>query len=330
MTDVSIIIVNYHSAQMVIDCVESVESHTRGLDYELFIVDNESTEQEREAFRHVLGDRVLVIPSESNLGFGKANNLGAASAAGKYLFLLNPDTILMNNAVKALFDYLELHPEAGAAGGNLFAPDRTPTGSFCQSFDCPEQEKDPSRWSTILKKKVRQKRGSADGRPFASSFNYSGRPMKVAYIYGADMMLPRALFEELGGFDPDFFMYAEEEELSWRITQKGYEIISVPDAEIIHLEGATMKSGAVFHEPQFRMRMNGKLLFFKKCYGIDGMKTFYQYRRRLYERLIRFAVLRGRKPGSTLASQMLNCLNEEYQKMTASKADRKVYHGGDQ
>lgn len=315
--DVSIIIVNYHSTQMIIDCVNSIREHTAGLRYEVLVVDNGSTEEDRTTFFQQLGESIRLLPAGENLGFGKANNLGASHASGKYLFLLNPDTILMNNAIKSLFDYLEANPETGIAGGNLYSPDGKPTGSYCLRFDDPEEEIEMSKWSTILKKKVQEKRGAKNARPFAFSFNYSDAPIPVAYVFGADMMLSRALFEEIGGFDPDFFMYAEEEELTWRVHQKGYEVVCVPSARIIHLEGATQKSGEAFSERQFRMRMNGKLIFYRKCYGIEGMNTFYHSRCLQYRRLIRFAQLRGKKAENTQAYRMLEALQDEYRKYTA-------------
>ena len=316
--DVSIIIVNYHSEPMIIDCVRSIQEHTRSLNYEILVVDNGSTEKKENEHFQFLREKVRWIPVGDNLGFGKANNLGATHARGKYLFLLNPDTVLMNNAVKILFDYLEANPETGIAGGNLYSPDEKPTGSFCLRFDDPAEEIKASKWGTILKKKLWEKCGTNTSRPFASSFNYSNSPIPVAYIYGADMMLSRGLFEEIGGFDPAFFMYYEEEELTWRVHQKGYQVICVPSARIIHLEGATQKVGATFSERQFRMRMNGKLIFYKKCYGAEGMETFYRYRCRLYRRLLRFSQLRGRQADNTQAYRMLNCLQDEYRKYTTN------------
>ena len=316
--DVSILIVNYHSTQMIIDCVRSIREHTAGLRYEILVVDNGSTDEEQVLFSQQLGENARLLPAGENLGFGKANNLGASHASGKYLFLLNPDTVLMNNAVKILFDYLETNPETGIAGGNLYSPDEKPTGSFCLRFDDPADEIKASKWGTILKKKLREKCGTNNSRPFASSFNYSNSPISVAYVYGADMMLSRALFEECGGFDPEFFMYAEEEELTWRIHEMGYQVVCVPQARIIHLEGATQKSGSSFSERQVRMRMNGKLIFYKKCYGAEGMETFYRYRCCQYRRLVRFAQLRGKTADNTQAYRMLNCLQDEYRKYTTN------------
>ena len=102
MMDISVIIVNYHSAKMVMDCINSIYSQTRGASFEIIVVDNASGDGSVELLRETFGERITVIASPENLGFGRANNLGAAQAKGKYLFLLNPDTLLVNDALGIL------------------------------------------------------------------------------------------------------------------------------------------------------------------------------------------------------------------------------------
>ena len=109
--DVSIIIVNYCSAGLVTEAVRSIIRETKDVSYEIIIVDNASSDDSAEKL-DALDNNVRLIIADQNLGYGKANNLGAANANGEYLFLLNPDTILMNNGAKILWDYLKKHPEA--------------------------------------------------------------------------------------------------------------------------------------------------------------------------------------------------------------------------
>lgn len=105
--DVSIIIVNYHSADLVVDCINSVFEKVNNLKYEIIVVDNASEDGSVEKLEQIFGKQIIVISSEKNLGFGKANNLGVTKARGKYLFLLNPDTILVNDAIQYLYDYID-------------------------------------------------------------------------------------------------------------------------------------------------------------------------------------------------------------------------------
>ena len=310
--DVSIIIVNYNSKDGMIDSINSILHQTKDLTYEILVVDNASPDDPAKILEETFGDRVKLIRSDQNLGFGKANNLGAGDAQGKYLFLLNPDTVLINNAVKVLYDFMETHPKAGAAGGNLYDADQTSAApSFCLTFNSIQSEKKESTWFKILTDKVEQKRNKT-GRPFEKEFNYSERDIKVAYIFGADMMVPRDFFEKMGGFDPDFFMYAEEAELQWRIQKAGYMIFNVPSAKIVHLEGMSSKKRSGFSEQQFHWRMESQLLFFEKCYGQQAAEQFYFYRKRRYQRSLAIHKMHRKESVETTMVKMIKCLNEVF------------------
>ena len=309
--DVSVIIVNYHSAKMVIDCINSIYDKTRDLRYEIIVADNASDDGSVELLRETFGETITLIESPENLGFGKANNLGAKKAAGKYLFLLNPDTILVNNAIKILYDYMEAHPNVGVAGGNLLSPEGMPTPSFCREFDDLKLEKKRASWGNLLGQRICTKLHIGQNRPMAE-FNHTEEAETVAYIFGADMMMPRALFEKVGGFDPDFFMYAEEEELTWRIHSLGYDVMSVPQAEIIHLEGATLNASHAFNPRQFKMRMTGAMMYFQKRFGPEGAAEFYRLRSLRYDRILKIAKIQGKyRPGMTAQLQK-QCLEEVY------------------
>lgn len=148
--DVSIIIVNYCSAKMVAECVESIFEKTKGIDYEIIIVDNDSRDNSEAFLKSTLGDSTTLISAGENLGFGKANNLGAAYAKGEYLLLLNPDTLLVNNAIKVLYDYIKTHPETGVVGGNLYSPEMKAVPSYCMQFDDLNTEREKASWKAIL------------------------------------------------------------------------------------------------------------------------------------------------------------------------------------
>lgn len=309
--DVSIVIVNYHSAQMVIDCIRSVREQTKQNTYEIIVVDNASGDGSVELLRGTFPE-ITMIASDENLGFGKANNLGAREATGKYLFLLNPDTILVNDAIGILVDYLEKNSGVGVTGGNLYSPEMDPAPSFCRRFDDLELERERASWTFLISGKLRDKLGIRSNAKSMEEFNHTDVPEQVAYIFGADMMLPRALFEQVGGFDPDFFMYAEEQELTWRIAQAGYSVVSVPRAKIIHLEGATVKAQNEFSPRQFKMRMNGTLTYYKKRFGAAGAAEFYRLRSLRYDRLMKIAKLQGKFRPDMDAALQIQCLTEVY------------------
>lgn len=320
--DVSILIVNYHSAELIVECCNSIEEKTRGLEYEVIVVDNASGDNSVEILNKELGYKIQLVISDENLGFGKANNLAAQYAKGKYLFLLNPDTILANNAVKILFDYMEENTKVGVSGGNLFSPDMTATPSYCMRFDDLETEKQAASWKEIIGKKFLEKTRVLRYKkylPYEEVFNYSNEVKEVAYIFGADLMIPRKVFESVKGFDPEFFMYAEEEELTWRIVQKGYKIVSVPQAQIIHLEGATTNQTHGFNIRQFKMRMTGTMIYYKKRFGVEGVKLFYQYRSKRYQRLIKLAKVQNKFSSDFVPALQDKYLTEAYKEFMVNQ-----------
>lgn len=322
--DVSIIIINYQTPDLVIECIRSIKEKTQGIDYELIVVDNGSKDDSLKKINDAVGADIHLIVSKQNLGFGKANNLGAKYAQGKYIFLLNSDTILMNNAILELIHYLENHPDTGIVGGNLYSVDGKENSSYSLSFDDINSIRRASRrivvgWELcsawLLRKMISPEKMRA--RAYRKNFNHTGKPIEVGYIFGTDMMLSRSLFEEVNGFDPEFFMYAEEEELSWRITQKGLKIVSVPDAKIIHLDGGTFKRDDSFNSRQYGMRQTGTMVYYKKRFGNEGVNQFYIYKKMRLKRQIFMGKLLRRKMLCELAEAQLCCLEEQYQKFTS-------------
>ncbi len=228
---VSIIIVNFNTYNLVIDCIKSIKNNVQNILYEIIVVDNKSPNREIESLNI---DGVKLILNKYNGGFGYANNIGSKHAKGKYLFFLNSDTILLNNAILELYNFMEKTPAAGICGGNLYTLDLEPTISY-----------------EIFKPSVLNTLDNYLGGFFKKllygnniTFLNSNSPKKIyGYVSGADMFVVKNIFDEVGGFDEDFFMYYEEVELSYRINKCGYNTYIVPNSKIIHLEGGSQKSG---------------------------------------------------------------------------------------
>ncbi len=221
--DVSIIIVNYNTGSLTKACVNSVFAKTKEIKFEVIVIDNASTENNIDLLKR--DHRIIFLPNEENLGFGKANNIGIKLAKGRNILFLNPDTLLVNNSVKVLSDFLDTHECAGACGGNLLGEDLRPVKSFSRFFPGLEEELDD--WSGHRYGRLRYRDNTF--------YNNAGKILKVAFVSGADMMVRRKVIDETGGFDEDFFLFYEETEISYRIRKAGYQIFSVPDAKIIHL-----------------------------------------------------------------------------------------------
>lgn len=261
--DISIIIVNYNTLELTKNTIDSVIEKTTGIKYEIILVDNASTDGSIEYFEKNYKDKIIFLKNKENLGFGRANNKGIEIAKGKFIFLLNSDTLLINNAIKILFDYMKLNSKVGVCGGNLYDIKLNPVHSYLEKI--PSIKTEINYFFNILGKVLKKISKRRD------DFNYSKLVKEVGYITGADMMIRKSVLEKVGVFDEIFFMYSEEAELTYRIKQAGYKIMSVPMAQIIHLEGKSTK----FKDKKFRMYLESKYKYFYKVYGIESCKKFY-------------------------------------------------------
>lgn len=273
MPEISIIFVNYNTSSVLCDSIDSVFAKTQNLTFEIIVVDNNSNEDITQILSQKYGTKVQCECLNENIGFGRANNHGIKLATGKYIFLLNPDTILINNAIKILSDYLDMNPNAGVVGGNLYYSNMMPAASY--------EIKLPSIRTLLLGNWSKNR-----------CFNATDTPIEVGYITGADMMIRSSVLTKTGFFDSDFFMYAEEVELTYRIHKAGYKSFSVPQAKIIHLEGTSFE----FSNKRMGMQFHGRKLYFAKCYGRKGEIIFLWYSR-LYaiSRIMAFSILCNNK-----------------------------------
>lgn len=229
--DVSIIIVNYNTGKLLHDCIQSVKEKTDGLSYEVIVVDNASADDSIETVQSSHPD-VKVVPCGENKGFGRGNNRGMQESTGKYYFLLNPDTLLMNNAIKIMFDFMERTENRNIAvcGGALYNARKEPAVSFGRF---------PTLCSMIFY-----------SMPLSALFrgneglvlSAKRRPFPVDYVTGADFFIRQEVLELAGRFDEHYFAYYEESDLTKRISNLGYQSVIVPSANIMHLEGISFKN----------------------------------------------------------------------------------------
>ena len=228
---ISVIIVTYNTRQMTAECIESIFEKTKGIDFEVILVDNASTDGSKEFFEN--DSRIKYIYSNENLGFGRGNNLGFKYASGKYIFLLNSDTLLVNDAITEMYNYMEKSPaDVGCCGCVLQDKWGNRIHSYHLSFPTLSSLFKEVICFSIPKLYNPYKRDVI--RAAQDKF-----PLKVKQITGADIFIRRKVIEECGMFDPDFFMYFEETEMQHRFFLKGYKSIVIDSPKIIHLEGAS-------------------------------------------------------------------------------------------
>lgn len=247
--DVSVIFVNYKTVSLLIDAIDSLIDKTTGVIYEIIVVDNASGDNSKNLLSEKYKNKIIYIELPENIGFGRANNEGMKIAVGKHLFLLNPDTILQNNAIKILSDYLDSNEQIGVVGGNLFNEDGTPQASYSNSYPSLKSEINKFFCFTYFFRN--------------NSFNTTDIPKFVKTVYGAAFMVKKTVIEKTGGFDSRFFMYAEEDELCYRINKFGYKIMNVPQCRITHLDGGSFE----FSEDRNKRRLDGIRVFYQITYS---------------------------------------------------------------
>lgn len=238
---ISIILVSYNTKKLTIQTIKSIYEKTIGVGFEVIVVDNNSNDGSVLSIRENFKD-VIVIENSLNLGFGIANNIGFEIAQGEYLFFLNTDIVLLNNTVKILSDYLDENKKIGAVGGNLFSKNLSPATSINRLFPGILSELDTFFFNIPSKAYFRKN----------VFFNYLTVPIVFkGNISGAALMIKKELFEKIGKFDRDFFMYYEETEMLYRVIKEGYQLASIPKAKIIHLEGASEDRKEISHRRSF-------------------------------------------------------------------------------
>lgn len=273
--DVSIIIVNYKTSNLVKDCIASVKEKSSLFTYEIIVVDNSVDEEELKKLKLLESDDIHIIDAKGNLGFGKANNLGTTIAEGKYLYFLNSDTLLINNAIYELKKFLDENNDTGIVGSNLYTKELKPNHCFIQSEKNIKSDKKTYNFISVLKKQIFKKR---------IDFNYTDKNKRIdGYVCGASLMIRKSLFDELGGFDKDIFMYAEESLLCYRcINEKHYKIYNIPSSKIIHFEGGSDTSVSYHH---YKVFVDGNVVYYTKAFSkntaikyLKAMKNIMRFR----------------------------------------------------
>jgi len=229
MIDLSVIVVNWNTRELLRACLASVKRHTTGLEYELIVVDNGSSDGSPAMVRKEFPEAVR-IENPDNRGFAAANNQGIRAAKGRAVLLLNSDTELTENSLLKLHRFLFSRREIGAAGGLLTYPGGAPQWSY--GF---EPSLGRMVWITVS-----GLLGIAWGRkPGAVIPDGVARPIQVEYVVGADLMVKKSVLDQIGLLDESFFAYFEETDLCRRVRAAGSEVWFTPETTILHRVGSS-------------------------------------------------------------------------------------------
>jgi len=228
---VSVLIVAYRTRKLIGACLESLYSETSDR-VEVVVVDNGSNDGTAELIMSEF-PQVRLLSLSENIGFARAINLAADNALGQVLVLLNPDTIVHDNAIVRLAQFANEHPGAGIVGGRTLTPDGTLDPRSCWGI--------PTTWSSLCFATglSTMLRGSRLFNPEGLGRWARDSCRGVGMVSGCLLAVRRSVWEELGGFDPAFFMYGEDLDLSIRATRLGYRPMITPDAVVTHLVGGS-------------------------------------------------------------------------------------------
>ena len=250
----SIVIVNYNVKEFLEQALKSILKAAKNISHEIIVVDNLSTDGSVE-FVVKKFPTVRIIRNDKNVGFAKANNQAISISQGKYVCLINPDTVVQEDTFTVLVDFLEQHPEAGAVGSKVLNPDGTLQLACRRSF--------PTPWVAFTKIC-----GLAHYCPNSRLFGRYNLtfldPDKIAEveaISGSFMIVRRHVIDQVGYLDEAFFMYGEDLDWCYRIQKGGWKIFYVPETQIIHFKGESSKKSPFEHNRMFYEAMR---LFVKK------------------------------------------------------------------
>ena len=243
----SVVIVSYNVRLLLEECLKSVEKAMTGIDGEIFVVDNRSTD-DSVAYLEPRFPNVHFIANKENVGFARANNMAIRLSQAEYVLLLNPDTVVYENTLRESVAFMDSHPEAGGVGVRMLTREGTPA---------PESRRAvPTPWVAFLKM-------IGFSRKYYMSHLPWDQPGKIEVISGAYCMLRHKALDQVGLLDEDFFMYGEDIDLSYRLLKGGWQNWYLL-LDIIHYKGESTQKSSFRYVHVFYQAM---LIFFRKHYG---------------------------------------------------------------
>lgn len=264
----SIVIVNWNTCDLLLDCLSSICDPPLNLDFKAIVVDNASNDGSREMVKNRFPE-VKLISNTNNPGFAYANNQALKQCSSELVLLLNADTVVKPGAIETLVEFVESHPDAGIVGARLLNPD----GSL-QLSAYPEPTLSREFWRLFHLDKLWYY-----GTYPMKNWNHN-EPRKVDILKGACLLIRRKALDDVGLFDEDYFIYSEEVDLCTRMHDSGWSLYWLPSAEIIHFGGQSTQQVA---EQMFLLLYQGKIQYFRKHRSTQAVT--------LYKLILFFAIL---------------------------------------
>lgn len=229
--DLTIIIVNWNTKDMLRKCLSSIEKTKGRLQTEIIVVDNASSDGSRDVVRKDFPD-IFLINSGANLGFAMGNNLAIPYATAPIILFLNPDTIVGENTLQCMYDFLIANPSIGALGCKAVDAEGKVQELGIQNF--------PTAFTEFLKLLFLSEKNIKFAKHFFP-YHDSLQSGYVKKLYGVCLMTRKAVLDKVGSFDKRFFMYCEDVDLSYRIILNGWRLYYLANTEIIHFSGGASR-----------------------------------------------------------------------------------------
>jgi GT2 family glycosyltransferase len=265
----SIAIVNYNTKTLLRDCLESIYARANGTPFDICVADNDSRDGSVAMIKAEF-PRVKVIENQSNLGFSKANNALITQSDADYILLLNPDTLVVDNAIERVMKYMEAHSEVGICGCRVLNADRTLQLACRRSIPTPKVAF--YRLSGLSRLFPRSKTMAR----YNLTYEDPEKTHEVDAVSGAFLMIRRKAIEDIGLLDERFFMYGEELDWCLRAKRAGWSVVYYPEAEIIHYKGESTKynSRKAAFEFYRAMYLFHKKHFAKECSPVTNLLVY--------------------------------------------------------
>jgi hypothetical protein len=255
----SIVIVNYNTEKLLKSCLESVYAGSNGTPLDIWVVDNNSRDNSVATIRSLF-PRVKVIENQSNVGFSRANNMVVSQSRSDFILLLNPDTVIIGDAIERVVKFMRGHPQVGIAGCKVLNRDGTLQLACRRSIPTP---KVAFYRLTGLSKLFPKSRTMAK---YNMTYESPDQMHEVDAVSGAFLMIRRQVVEQIGLLDERFFMYGEELDWCLRAKRAGWAVVYYPEAEIVHYKGESTKYNSRRASYEFYRAM---YLFHKKHFAPD-------------------------------------------------------------
>jgi N-acetylglucosaminyl-diphospho-decaprenol L-rhamnosyltransferase len=265
---ISVVIVSYNTRDILRNCLQALFEHSKGIDMEVFVVDNDSHDGSADMVKNDF-PTVLLTANSQNLGFAAANNQAFPLAKGNYIILLNPDAYIRPLSIQNCVTFMDKTPDCGLCGGKIISP----AGNLE-----PSARRFPSALSKLLM--LSGLRGKFPHSPILNYYEFGGfahdKPMEVDWVPGTFTIVSKKMLDEIGVFDERFYIYYEETDLCMRAKKAGWKIFFIPDAAVTHIGGASSKTrkDKSFDNKAAQVlifRMRSEWLYYRKNKGVVGL-----------------------------------------------------------